>query len=382
MSLLYKIASFILFLFFASCGFQDEISKNAEKIDDNSNIEQIAYTKNNFKNIGTELAKIANDNFFRMVLYREVEKKFDGDYNVLLSDLISELKQRSKNGRMSSVTTLSLNQIEPSLLFFKNIDGRNYYPQIYIPFFETKREMNIDSNSARRSGNSEPMFVFFAGDESQDIYPGYQMNQNGKFEETGILIDENYAENNEVWVLSINERVNDNGVVDVIWRTDDLSSARITSYGDAIIPTMKIKSHKESWAGGQSEVHVLRYVDNSSFTDRTGKQIALQGRGSNEGDQIVKASRKDVKNKRELAVGFTLVPAWNIMTTDVVYYVIFEYDTWPTGVRDARWDKTAGTLILGYRSADGWYDKKEFSRWDAPYYQVNNSEIEFYVQYP
>lgn len=364
-----------------SCNVQDDLSENRKLIDTKSYEEQVDYVKYNLKNIGTELGLLANNESIKEVIYDQIERRFDGDYNVLIEHLMDSINQSYSSGRISSVSAKSMQEIDLSLEQFKGIGKSNYYPQIHIPFFESFKERNAGQSNSKLASNTPPMFVIYAGDESQEIYEGYQLNDKGELEETGIFIDETYAQTNEVWVISINERVNNEGVVDNAWQYSESSNSRVSAYGDGVIPTIKVKSHKESWTMGASEVHVLRYVDNSTFTDRNGKKIATQGRGENEGDQIVKASRKDVKKKRTLAVDFNLVPGWNNMTTDQVYYVIFEYDTWPTGLRDARWDKSNGTLILQYRSADSWYDKRQIGRWDTPF-PINNSEIEFVLQYP
>jgi hypothetical protein len=358
--------------FNTSCNVQDDLSENRNLIDTKSYEEQVDYVKSNLKNIGTELALLVNDESIKEIVYDQVERRFDGDYNVLIEHLIDSISQSYSSSRISSVSAKSIQDINLSLERFKGIGQNNYYPQIYIPFFESLKTRNAGRSNAKLDTQTPPMFVLYAGDESQEIYEGYQLNDDSELEETGIFIDEIYAQHNEVWVISINERVNNEGVIDNAWQYSESYNSRVTAYGDGVIPTIKVKSHKESWTMGASEVHVLRYVDNSTFTDRNGTQIATQGRGENEGDQIVNASRNDVKNKRTLAVDFNLVPGWNNRTTDQVYYVIFEYDTWPTGLRDARWDKSNGTLILQYRSADGWYDKRQIGRFDTPF-PINNS---------
>jgi hypothetical protein len=364
-----------------SCNVQDDLSEEPKLIDTKSYEEKVDYVKSNLKNIGTKLALLVNDESIKEFVYEQVERRFDGDYNVLIEHLIDSIGQSYSAGRISSISAKSIQEIDLSLEQFKGIGQNNYYPQIYIPFFESLQIRRIGQSNAKLAMEKPPLFVLYAGNESQEIYEGYQLNDDGELAEIGILIDEAYAQNNEVWVISLNERVNNEGVIDNAWQYSESSNSRVSAYGDGVIPTIKIKSHKESWTMGASEVHVLRYVDNSTFTDRNGTQIATQGRGENEGDQIVKASRNDVKKKNTLAVDFNLVPGWNNRTTDQVYYVIFEYDTWPTGLRDARWDKSNGTLILQYRSADGWYDKRQIGRFDTPF-PINNSEIEFVLQYP
>lgn len=155
-------------------GAEMSLIKNPEK-----------FLVDNFKVLGASVASLANETEFRELLYWEVEKQFDGDYNVLFETLLS---QELPEGRVSS--TLSHSSLSDVLETFKvAVEGEELYPQIYIPYFE---EMNARKSASRQEGET-PLLVLYDGDESTDVFPSYSLNDAGELEETGIMIDEEYG---------------------------------------------------------------------------------------------------------------------------------------------------------------------------------------------
>lgn len=107
--------------------------KSSESLED-----PVAYTVFHFQNLGAEIAKLTNDPDFRNLVYTEIDKKFDGDNNVLLETLSKELTT-SSNGRVAGA--LSGNEkFLTSLEAFKDIEGENYYPQILSRFMKNLRK--------------------------------------------------------------------------------------------------------------------------------------------------------------------------------------------------------------------------------------------------
>jgi len=105
--------------------------------------------------------------------------------------------------------------------------------------------------------------------------------------------------------------------------------------------------------------------------------------GDNEGGQIYKFSRKDVKKKRNKDVNFSILNNWNERAPDTPYgnYVIFEYDTWPTGLKTATWYHNSTSYSYSYRSADGFYDLNTVYSANFAGRRVNNNCIEWLSQY-
>jgi hypothetical protein len=105
--------------------------------------------------------------------------------------------------------------------------------------------------------------------------------------------------------------------------------------------------------------------------------------GPNEGGEIYKFSREDVKKQRLKDVNFYILNDWNDREPNRPYenYVIFEYDTWPTGERTATWYHGNRGYTHKYRSADNYYDLDEVYKSDFSFHYVNNACIEWQASY-
>lgn len=127
---------------------------------------------------------------FRSSVYSEIEKQFDGDYNVL----VNKLSINEQNEKLSSLVN-DLEQLQD-------------YPQIYIPFY-------ADLKNANRLGKEGPILVINDHDETVNAYPGYILNEKGELEELDFLITEEYAKEKEIWVIGLNERMNVDNLISV-----------------------------------------------------------------------------------------------------------------------------------------------------------------------
>ena len=214
------------------------------KKDEGTNMSQ---SPNNFENeksvavntLVQEIAKASINDDFRNLVYKSISFRFDGDDDVLCKEL--QKKNREMNGE-------ELNILE-ALDYFQ-IQGR--YPQIYIPFFEENRDIR----------GTENVIVVNAIDinESDQAFQGYFWNGEALVP-TDCLIDEEYAENHEVWVISINERVDENGNPLTVFRNgdDDVSkeskSARSGTKNEYVMTINCTNlSEIESWIYGAPEI--------------------------------------------------------------------------------------------------------------------------------
>lgn len=173
-------------------------AKNKTEIVNKPIKEQYKYVGDNLSIIQKAFLPLTKSPEFRELLYSEVAQQFDGDENVLLqelfkrnSNLVSEL--------MQSRFLNNSNDISKSLDAFVNIgmgrDRFTLYPQIYIHnFFNFKNKGFATPN---------PAIVVFSGDESMTTFEGLRLTLNGDMEK--ISVDENFASQNEVWVISLNE---------------------------------------------------------------------------------------------------------------------------------------------------------------------------------
>ncbi len=174
-----------------------ELTQSLSFMNDN---QSFAYDK--LKKLGDIILQCSKYENVRNTIYSNIENKFDGENEVLIKTLI-EKKVISNNSEFVSSTDLE--NIGINLAAFKNIESQNYFPQIFIPFYdELKAKGKLNDGS--------PIIVpFVSGTENLNGYIGYTLNSNFKIEKLNFLIDEVFAQNNEVWVISLNEKVNSDG---------------------------------------------------------------------------------------------------------------------------------------------------------------------------
>ena len=363
-----------LALLVASCSQEENFNgKQNEMVNTMTSSEQMAYAKKNLLTLGNAVVSLSNDKEFKTSLYKGVEKAFDGERNVLIKDLSAIETQTGRNSDKLKQTLVGIagdeSMANKALQAFDNIGNTNYYPQVFIPFYD-------DLKQAGKIGIEEPVLVVLA--EHGDVFPGYKIGKDGQLNETSFLIDESFAKQHEVWVLSINERVDQNG--NVISELASLSdkgtgNGRTQSayYPDAIFYQVKCTQHKESWAAGASEVNIKRYMSTYDYTQYTGfdhaKEYSTEDeRNDGDGWRIYQFSRSDVSNERVKTIYWYYVSDWpnqqmeiensQYVHTDYMYYVIFEYDAWPTAMNDISIPDAANTgdgLLTSYRSSEIYY---------------------------
>lgn len=257
------------------------------------------------------------------------------------------------NARAEAI--LSQSAVTNAMNAFMNIDGVDYYPQIYIPYFD---EMTARRSQGRMATDQNPVIVLYLGDESQEVYPGYQLNTNNEFISTGQMIDEEYALNNEVWVISLNETY--------FGDSDDSNMGQRLSAGEsAKITRIKVKCHKESWTAGASEVNIITVLSEFNFTDL---KIKRYGGDTYQGGQLKKVERSDIGDWKGL--DFSVIANWDVnepLSFDHANFVIFEYDSWPTGLKDVTFAHSAQqAFTLEFRSADNEYSSHIVTRSEWP----------------
>ena len=147
-----------------------------------------SYAYNSLMPIAETVLSKAQNEAFESRVHDLAGQRFDGETTVLLEDLADEMPLRKK--------------FAEKLAAFRNIDGNNYYPQIFIPDYE---------NYYQKEG--EPVVVIYVTDQpSRDgtfSYMGYKMGNGGLVEYA--MIDEAALQQERVWVLSINENVDNLG---------------------------------------------------------------------------------------------------------------------------------------------------------------------------
>ncbi|MEP4670903.1 MAG: hypothetical protein ABJZ91_18920, partial [Cyclobacteriaceae bacterium] len=127
----------------------------------------------------------------------------------------------------SALSRGETDELAEAISLLAEVAGEGIYPQIYIPYFENHTESEGISNGRSANADASPVIVIYTGDESKEEWPGFQLNESGELTDVGFLINENYAEENEVWVISFNERI-ENGEI-VAFDEEDISNSRVAA---------------------------------------------------------------------------------------------------------------------------------------------------------
>lgn len=338
-----KSLSLLVVLFVFSCKTEIEPQESLKAFDKSS----LSETSQLFVPLAEVAWDFMKDENSRNIVYSEIEKQFDGDYNVLFTKMLKE--ESSSLGRLVKAETIQ--KAEIALEVFKTVDKTgSVYPQIYIPFYE---ELEAEG----KLGIQDPVVVFRDGPPAENgAYQGYSF-ENKQLMDKG-MISEEFASKNEVWVISINERVNSNGEVKENILSSN-SSGRLKATSPQINGvTIYGKSNlKEDWISGAAEVSLSNRIlyngsnttDIAYFTDNELREAQI--------DAVVDVSRKNAKksnfvtaNSRYFMKNWDTDP--NYVGKNYAVYILFEYDPWPAGVHTNSYNG----ISTGYRSYESpWY---------------------------
>lgn len=322
--------------------------------------EQFAFVSTNLKSLMLDIAPLFKKWEFIDYLHVEAKKKFDGEAHVLFKTIID-------NPQFSKF--LNIKKIASDLEVFKGINGENLYPQLYIPNFDA--HLTAKSRISSRTTDEQVVeFVIYDGNEEVVNVPTYTYNEEGEIIPTGTIANEQYAIENEIYVISINETVDNDGVPPANTGVD-----QILGETNFRIENIHVKDTKESWLSGDSEVHIKavgatwNHRVNGSASSGVIDYPVLRYASSTDlkGFEIKKVKRSDILSGvgSQYTINYPLHIGWkidNFYSDPIVYsYVIFEYDKWPAGM------KTAASLIPSSPSASLDKNFLNFRSSNSPY---------------
>jgi len=248
---------FLLCISFYSCQKEPDsgkrINKEMEKV---SAVKpgDFGFRDNEFasQSVLKHIAKLSIFKDYREFVYREIVKKFDGESNCLINKLNSQYM--SKSDRITNVAPAF-----DSIIASNNTKG--FYPQIYILDYYMKK---------RNSSNLQDSKVYFINainsSEKDIAFQGYQLDGNGELCETNFLIDEKFAMENEVWILSINERVSPDGVFK---SNSSLKNQRVGTHSEYLMSIRCPNLNEiESWIKGAPELRIILKSAKGDITDQ------------------------------------------------------------------------------------------------------------------
>jgi hypothetical protein len=343
-------------------------TETAITISKKSHEDQLNYRRENLKVLGEAIIKMSQDQEFRKLVYSTIDKRFDGDDNVLIETLFTSnlVLNDKESGTLKMYTKNSV--VQKSLHAFKNIEGENYFPHVYIPYYG---KFKLDRNL------SKPLIIVpWDGSEITDQAHGYTIND-GKFEEIKNLVDRDFCEKNEVWVVSLNERVDKYGKLRNGVRSDEqareaASLLNTNQIYDGKISYMFLRASLESVYGGQNDMYInggstfINGIDPSTGSEKNWRVF------ESERCQIANIPNGHIGgNPNDLNdfvyVNFKFYNNWDPYRPEPgprgthFFYTIYEADNWPAGLRTI--DTSVGNKVftLEYRSSDDACDAHNIS---------------------
>jgi hypothetical protein len=242
-----------------------------------------------------------------------------------------------------------------ALVAFQNIHGDTLYPQIYIPNYE-------DLKSKGKLGVASPIIIPYAyQEEANDEYIGYQLDSRGNYVQLPSKISESYADDNEVWVISLNEVVNR-----VALPQDDQEiegGTGIQSYLDGYIQKITPWIWLEKWIGGKMEmcIKTIRTTGNGFYpaTSIPADVFPCTRYSSNDKGHLIKQIKKS-ELFLEFTADYLIQEDWEDQSFynqgTALHYAIFERDKWPAPVRQAVTSLNVGSppeqRFIGFRSSE------------------------------
>lgn len=230
--------------------------------------------ENMVKTAAIGLIELAKNASFRSHVNSLVAEQFDGDDNTLLITLKEELEnesinlasefQSSINTWKSTIESIDVGcnskykdasilttegDILESINGFEYSEEETFYIQIYIPFAD---KVNL---------NSCPVIALGIDDECET--DGYIIC--GEQEISCMTITKEFAEENLVWVISVNEVVDNDGKLPEANEIEEIMSGGNNSdisfrtvYDNTVrISKIKITDKKECWLCGKAEVSII-----------------------------------------------------------------------------------------------------------------------------
>jgi hypothetical protein len=365
---LYKMKNLFFFitlttLFLVSCQKEDHpfVNNENDKIENKSLEEQIEYTKYHLLKIGSVISKLYQNAEFRTKLRSDLlAKNNNTESTILIIELISGENSKKYSFISNDDKVTLINGINA----FKDIDGRDWEPEIYLPNFEDQNKTLYPT---------KPVVIPFVVEEDDDTYEGYQENNQGQLERLPDEISEEMSNNHgNVIILKLSEDVendeNDEEIVDI--QPSGYYSKSV------YLQWIKVKEHKESWVAGASEINIKAVFENhygTTLSDDEYLSTTRSSYGKTSDCRICDVTRKNVKKKTKIDTNYLLQYQWywtnyyGLFVTsnypERYYYTIYEYDGWPSGFDPAPYNinDCAGSLI---RSSNIDYIRSEQ---DAPY---------------
>lgn len=289
---------------------------------------------------------------------------------VLFSDIVSNARSKKR------ISIKDDKKIEKISNAFKELEGDNYDISFYIPFAD-----NVNQSSKAVASD---IYIFEQEDNSEQLaFKGEVLNEDGEFVTYEQLITEEMAEEfalegRKVVIVGLAD-------VEVIDTGGNQSDPLAGFEGYYNMNAMVVKSHKESWISGASDLTVVAERPLNGYFYNA---VSLHSGGEGWDYLFRRVRRKEVRNETYLNINSTILnidryPMPPLGKGDfVVNYIIFEADMWPIGNRTITFVNDGVSHNIKYRSSDSQYDYRTIIRKNGITqlnYYVDNQDIRYWA---
>lgn len=319
----------------------------------------------------------------------------DGLQIFLVEKLVDDI---IKSGQIK-ISNNELNKIENSLDAFKGLEGESWYPIIYL-------RNNSFSEFKNDNEESRTFVAIEDADESGEFFTAYELLDSDGGEQELLILDDNltpeFVGTDDLIVIELtdcDDTIHQYQPCSVVG--DDTYNDGISSGGSSsqnlVLEKIKIKDLKEGWPG-RSEISLKIYklpedalippVDGEGIPEYCGDFVHASDDCTNyQGRRYMVLRRSNVN--REFEVNWIMKDEGNDYNSDdIIFYVIFEADSWPAVRQTATFDEIPNiTTRISFRSWQGYYDRQMASQstsvannYGIPYANaliIDNSDIKY-----
>ncbi len=322
-------------------------------------------------------------------MHNKASEQFDEDDNVLLKtiqeadsetnlDLITEVingidtyQGQVINNTLDYGITNNETNISSGVLSYPYNEDNTFYFQIYIPYIN-----QVDLNSM-------PVIAPEMDEDNDCKILGYQLNANGTV--SVIELTESYASTHLVWIVSINETVDNNGTqrLSIHKQETEKTHERGFFYKEVFFNKIRISDKKECWLCGKAEVSFLAAQTQGcgvSFNDPEDSKPMKKVGNSDLNNWIVVSGGASIVS-HILAYDPAIYPGHGFFDeTEFLHYLVYEKDAGTiANTKKVKWSNDYSSVTLSnnqlfYGSVCGIKSNKEYSYYskDSPYWVTDN----------
>ena len=303
--------------------------------------EQIAYKDHHLGILGKWFSE-NHESTVEMFIQKQYEK--DDNNELFFRDIVKEYSQNGKSLTTNEVINQAINA-------FSDLNGRNWEPVVFL------------IGNANRT-TEKTFLAIESNTTTSEYFRGFEII-NSKIHPLKTPLTEEFVGSNNLYVIELVRPSKSNKI--------DISAKN----GRLILEKMKIKDLKESWPG-RSEINFQGFKLNNPINAfyECGDYISGSANcNSGSGKRIVRLKRR-WKNKNR-SYNF-LIKNNNNNGNDLIYYVIFEEDSFPALAKFQQFSLPNGGLAsIKYRSWNSKYDSKLLTQSNANNYNASNGSIAY-----